>query len=190
VREKAEVPSEGRGRGMRARNVVAVSLIVLSFVLLIPGLTKPLITISASVTLMGRTIELFKQTRSILQSIRTLHESGNDFVAGLILLFSVIVPFAKGTLLLLSLVLRSPALRYRIFAFVRSISKWAMADVFVMGVYMAFLAAKATDNLDAELHSGFYWFTSYCLVSLLSLQFMFVEQPRGDTRRGAAAQAR
>ena len=54
----------------------------------------------------------------------------------------------------------------------RDISKWAMADVFVVGVYVAFLSAKATDNLDAELQVGFYYFASYCVISLLALQFM------------------
>ena len=53
----------------------------------------------------------------------------------------------------------------------------SMADVFVVGVYVAFLSAKATDNLDAELHIGFYLFASYCLVALVALQFMVVDPP-------------
>jgi uncharacterized paraquat-inducible protein A len=170
------VPQEGIGRVMRIRNVIAMLLIALSFIILIPGLTLPLITISASVQFMGQTIDLFTQTRSILQSIRSLHESGNDFVAGLILLFSVIVPFVKGVLLLVVLLLRKVWARSELFYFVRSISKWAMADVFVVGVYVAYLAAKATDNLDAQIQAGFYWFVSYCLVSLLALQFMKIEE--------------
>jgi uncharacterized paraquat-inducible protein A len=142
---------------------------------LIPGLTRPLITISASMQFMGQNVDLFTQTRSILQSIRSLHESGNDFVAGLILLFSVVVPFVKGVLLLVVLLLRKVWARAELFYFVRSISKWAMADVFVVGVYVAYLAAKATDNLDAQIRVGFYWFVSYCLVSLLALQFMKID---------------
>jgi paraquat-inducible protein A len=168
---------------MRVQNIIALVLILASFVVLFPGLTTDLITISASVTMFGNTIELFRQTRSILQSIRSLHESGNDFVAGLILLFSVIVPFVKGLLLIVVLILRTARTRYRVFTFVRSISKWAMADVFVVGVYVAFLSAKATDALDAELGRGFYFFTAYCLISLLSLQFMKVE----DVRRAPQA---
>lgn len=161
---------------VKKRNIVAFVLIVVSFVLLIPGLTWPLITISASVTFLGRTVELFNQTRSIIQTIRTLHESGNDFVAGLILLFSVLVPFFKGALLVLVLALRDNTKRSKIYYFVRSISKWAMADVFVVGVYVAFLSAKATENLDARVEIGFFYFTAYCLVSLLALQFMTVEE--------------
>lgn len=161
----------------RARNTIAIALIVVSYVLLVPGLTKPLLTITASIEFMGMTRELFTETRSILETVKNLHESGNDFVSGLVLLFSVIVPVAKGLLLLVALMLKSAERRYGIFRFVRSISKWSMSDVFLVGVYVAYLAAKATDNLDAVAEIGFYYFAAYCLVSLLALQFMKIERP-------------
>jgi uncharacterized paraquat-inducible protein A len=162
---------------IRVRNYVAIALILVSYGLLVPGLTKPLLTITASIDFMGVSRELFSETRSILQTVRNLHRSGNDFVAGLVLLFSIIVPVAKGLLLLVALSLRNGAQRVGIFRFVRSISKWSMSDVFLVGVYVAYLAAKATDNLDATAEVGFYYFTAYCLVSLLALQFMVVERP-------------
>ncbi len=160
---------------MKPRNIVAAVLVLISLVAVVPGLTRPLITISATMEFMGISREIFTETRSILQTVETLHDSGDDFVAGLILFFSVLVPFIKAVLLGLVAVLRPSPGRYRIFAFVRGISKWAMADVFVVGVYIAYLSAKATDSLDAELHSGFYFFTAYCLISLLSLQLMVVK---------------
>ena len=162
---------------MRTRNIIALVLVLLSFVLLIPGLTWPLITIRASFVFMGNTMEIYNQTRSILQSIKDLHESNNDFVAALILLFSVIVPFVKGAMLGAVALVKSPVRRYRLFAFVRSISKWAMADVFAMGVWVAYLASEAAENFDAEIRVGFYYFVAYCLVSLLALQFMSVPNP-------------
>ena len=158
---------------MTRRNIVAVALVVISLVVVVPGLIQPIITLSAD--MMGR--QVFTQTRSILQTVKDLHNSGNYVVAGMILFFSVMVPFIKAVLLGVVGVLKptQPA-RYRICAFVRGISKWAMADVFVVGVYIAYLSAKATDALDAELHGGFYYFTAYCLISLLSVQVMQVEQ--------------
>ena len=45
-----------------------------------------------------------------------------------------------------------------------------MADVFVVGVFMAFLAGQANPNVQAALHQGFYWFLAYCLISILSSQ--------------------
>ncbi|HXV78198.1 MAG TPA: paraquat-inducible protein A [Candidatus Polarisedimenticolaceae bacterium] len=172
---------------MKIRNVVALGLVLLSFGLLVPGLILPLITIRASFNFMGNTIDVFNQTRSIVQSIKDLHESGNDFVAGLILLFSVLVPLFKGALLGAVALARSPSWRRRLFVFVRGISKWAMADVFAVGVYVAFLAAKASENLDARVGTGFYWFVAYCLVSLAALQFMWVAPANPPSSAGGRA---
>lgn len=170
---------------MRNRNRIAFGLVLLSFVVLVPGLTKPLITITASMDFMGVSKEIFRETRSILQTVRNLHESGNDFVAGLILLFSVIVPITKGVLLVVALVVKRSGLRTRLVGFVNAISKWSMADVFLVGVYVAYLAAKATDALDAEAEPGFYWFAVYCLLSVASAQFMRLNDSR-DRAEAAA----
>ena len=45
-----------------------------------------------------------------------------------------------------------------------------MADVFAVGAFIAYLGSKASNMLDASLEIGFYYFTGYCIVSLLSLQ--------------------
>ena len=161
---------------MTRRNLAAVLLVLVSLVLVVPGVMQPIITLSAD--MMGR--QVFSQTRSILQTVKDLHTSGNYTVAGMILFFSVMVPFIKAVLLgVVGLLRPTQPARYRIFAFVRGISKWAMADVFVVGVYIAYLSAKATDALDAELHEGFYYFAAYCLISLLSVQVMRVDPPAG-----------
>ena len=160
---------------MTRRNILAVVLVVISLVMVVPGLIQPIITLSAD--MMGR--QVFAQTRSILQTVKDLHSSGNYVVAGMILFFSVMVPFVKAVLLgVVGLLKPTQPARYRIFAFVRGISKWAMADVFVVGVYIAYLSAKATDALDAQLHEGFYYFAAYCLISLLSVQVMHVDRPK------------
>jgi uncharacterized paraquat-inducible protein A len=75
------------------------------------------------------------------------------------------------------LTIRTPATKYRLYLFVRSISKWAMADVFAVGVFIAYLASKATDNLDAVIGTGFYFFVGYCLVSNLAFQFLSIPKP-------------
>ena len=170
---------------MSARNVVALALTVVSLVLLLPGLLQPMLTITASVTMMGTTREIFRETQSILQAVRSLHESGNSFVAGLILLFSVIVPFLKGVAFFVILGLRRRATGFRLYLTVRSLSKWSMADVFVVGIFIAFLAARATDNLDALAGVGFYWFASYCLVSNLAFQILEVRSPEPVERSAA-----
>jgi uncharacterized paraquat-inducible protein A len=165
---------------MPLRNRAALALTLVSVGLLLPGLRQPMLTITASMELMGVSREVFRQSQSILEAARCLHESGNNFVAGLILLFSVTVPFLKIAAVAVVLGLKRPLARYRLYLFVRSISKWAMADVFVVGVFIAMLAAKATDNLDAVAGSGFYYFAAYCLVSNLAFQFLTVPAPAPD----------
>ena len=124
-----------------------------------------------------RAVRDIRQTQNVLQAVRTLHQSGNDFVAGLILFFSVTVPFLKALALVIILALRNPAARYRLYLFVRSFSKWAMADVFAVGVFIALLAAQATDNLEGIPGKGFYYFAAYCLVSNLAFQLLDVPKP-------------
>ena len=162
---------------MTTRNRLATALTLVSLALLLPGLTRPVLTITASVPVMGTPREIFSQTQSIVEAVRSLHESGNTFVAGLILLFSILVPLTKAALLGVILATTRVAARYRLFLLVRSISKWSMADVFAVGVFIALLAAKGTDNLDAVAGLGFYCFAGYCLVSNLAFQVFHVPAP-------------
>ncbi len=161
------------------RNRIAIGLTVVSLVLLVPGLRQDLLTITASVPVMGTPREIFRLTQSILETVRSLHKSGNDFVAALILLFSVVIPFLKAIAFFAIVGLRRPAARTRLYLTVRALSKWSMADVFVVGVFIAYLAASATDNLGAVLAPGFYYFAAYCLVSNLAFQLLHV--PESDS---------
>ena len=162
---------------MTTRNWVAVGLTLVSLGLLIPGLSQPALTIVASIPIFNKPTEIFRQTQNVMQAVKSLYETGNYFVAGLILLFSIIVPFIKMAIMAVILATKAPAPRYRLYLFVRSISKWAMADVFAVGVFIAFMASKAIDNLDAVIGSGFYYFVGYCLVSNVAFQFLHVPPP-------------
>jgi len=162
---------------MSTRNKIAIALTVVSLGLLIPGLSQPALTIVASIPIFNKPTEIFRQTQNVVQAVKSLYETGNYFVAGLILLFSIIVPFIKAAILAVIMVSKAPGPRYRLYLFVRSISKWAMADVFAVGVFIAFMASKAIDNLDAVIGTGFYYFVGYCLVSNVAFQFLHVPAP-------------
>lgn len=152
----------------RWRNRAGLALVVLSFVILYPGLTQPMVTISAS--LAGR--EVFERTQSILQAVDSLYGSDNFVVASLILLFSVIVPLTKGVLLVIAFFVPQETVKVGVHRLIARIHKWSMADVFVVGVFIAVLAARATDMLHAEVRPGFYYFASYCIVSLLAIELL------------------
>ncbi len=116
-------------------------------------------------------IEAYRNTRSILGMAEELRLQGNDFVAALIVTFSVIIPVAKLLLQLLALVLggRPGA---RILALNSVLGKWSMADVFVMAMLIAFMAGRASERMgdllvmNAELERGFWYFLAYCLFAI------------------------
>jgi len=123
----------------------------------------------------GAPVEVYQQTRSILGSVRHLYSVGSNLAATLILLFSVVVPFTKSLLVTWAVCQSNAGRRQRTLLFVEMIAKWSMADVFAVAVMIAYLAAQATQNLQsaaalvsfkATFGPGFYWFASYCLISL------------------------
>lgn len=158
------------------RNLLAFILILISLVCLIPGLTKPILSIQIGVDipLLGN-MNLHDTKQSIIGTIETLFENGNGFVGFLILLFSVCIPILKAILLLTVLFFEKLKSRSAIHKFVSLIGKWSMADVFVVGVMIAYLATKSDDNIEANLHVGFYYFLAYCIISILSFQVLKIE---------------
>ena len=127
-------------------------------------------------------VEVYTQTRSILSAVRRLYEVGSPVPATLILLFSVIVPFGKAALVAWATLIADPASRRRTLGFVEAIAKWSMADVFVVALFIAYLAAQASTTapgstapplvaFTAHFGPGFYWFAAYCLFSLASQQY-------------------
>ncbi len=154
------------------RNVVALLFICLSLACLYPGLTLPVLElkISARLPLLGD-ILMYEQKQSIVESIRSLLESKNTLVAYLIFLFSIAVPVLKALLLIGIIAFPYHKAAKNIARFISAIGKWSMADVFVVGVFMAFLAGQANSNIEASLHNGFYYFTAYCVLSIIAMQF-------------------
>jgi hypothetical protein len=125
----------------------------------------------------GGGIEVYQQTRSILGSVRHLYEVGSRTAATLILIFSVLVPFVKVLLVLWAAARRDALGRERTLHVVEIIAKWSMADVFAVALFIAYLAAQATQTVGggpgasiiaftATFGPGFYWFAAYCVFSL------------------------
>lgn len=127
-------------------------------------------------------LEVFKRARSITGTVEELYRSGNPLVAFLIALFSIVIPAIKLTLLLYSLLLKSSGTPRLLDQFEKAIGKWSMADVFVIAIMVAYLAAVASKDmeelfsLEAEFAPGFYYFLGYCLLSLLASQLLTVRK--------------
>jgi len=156
------------------RNLIALSLLLVSVVLLIPGLTYDLLTLDISINALI-SITVYDETRSIIGTISDLFNNGNAIVGILILLFSVVIPVLKAVMMALVVLFKNLPYRNQIAKFVTLISKWSMADVFVVGVFIAFLSLKANENVKAELHQGFWFFVGYCLISITAAQMVQID---------------
>jgi hypothetical protein len=143
---------------------------------LVNQLTKQLTTSLQS----GQEIQVYHQTRSIMGSVKYLYRAGSNTAATLILLFSVLVPFIKASLVMWAIYHPNLLRRERTLRFVEIIAKWSMADVFAVALFIAYLAAQATQSagtssaalvtFTASFGPGFYWFAAYCLFSLFVQQ--------------------
>ena len=127
-------------------------------------------------------IEAYHKTRSILGTVEELYQDNYKLVAFLVALFSIIIPITKGLMILCCQFGIPDRIAYRLRMTSDLLSKWSMADVFVIGVFVAFLAANAVKkeggllSFDAVLGSGFYFFLGYCLLSIISSQILANER--------------
>ncbi len=161
------------------RNIIALILTFISVSLLIPGLFTPILNINLStpeLPVVGK-IVILERTQNILETAGELYKRNNELPAILIILFSVAIPFLKAIIIMLVTAFKNLPQRYKLYRLVYQLGKWSMADVFVVGVFIAYLSSASNESFVAELKPGFYYFTGYCLVSLLGIQFMQVEKP-------------
>lgn len=129
-----------------------VGLTLVSIVLLLLGITLPMIDIDARLNsfkleLMGDSIEfdeqiMYFQSKSIYDVTTTLWRGGGldlKIVGTLIFLFSIVFPIIKltlSTLFLYTEKIRQSSLAKNIIFY---LGKWSMADVFVVAIFMAYI---------------------------------------------------
>jgi paraquat-inducible protein A len=194
------------------RNKLAFVLIITSYFFFFPGIYLSMLSISSSGAITAKVphvehgflniprvegtetkhigLEFFDTTRSILNTVHDLWIRDYNFVSIMIFLFSIIIPILKGLLLTYNFFSRQPEIRKKIFAFVQSISKWSMCDVFIVAILLAYLSTGSTTTqntknvsvmgynlhvnvlfgMEAKLQTGFWCFLAYCLLSLTALQ--------------------
>jgi hypothetical protein len=110
----------------------------------------------------------YYQNKGIMEVITMLWISNNRGVSVAIGLFSVIIPLFKlisSLVLLFSRTTRAKRLR-KVLAF---LSKWSMADVFVVSLFLAYLSFSNMSpgvTMDAQVLFGLYYFLTYVLLSI------------------------
>lgn len=126
---------------------------------------------------------VYTNTRSIWGTVESLAGSGNMLVALLIVFFSVLLPTFKLLLQAMSLLLTREDFRRPLLSLNAALSKWSMADVFVMGLLVAFLAGSSANQtgdmlkMHASLGAGFYYFLAYCLFSVMAGSILQASPP-------------
>jgi hypothetical protein len=182
----------GKKNGTRL-NMLALLLLAATF--LIGGVFYPMLSIDARVTEFNFEIlsmkvafgeqVLFYQSKSIIDVTMLLLQSDGIMTIGvgvMILVFSLIFPITKMGL---SLLIKKGYNGKAILDLTTKASKWSMADVFVIAIFMAFIGINgvidsqisglesnnpfvdlvATNN--TVLETGFVLFSMFCLVSMV-----------------------
>jgi hypothetical protein len=135
---------------------------------------------------------VYTNTRSIWGTVESLAGSGNLLVAFLIVFFSLVIPTFKLLLQAMSLFITRVEFRRPLLWLNSVLSKWSMADVFVMALLVAYLAGNAADQtgdmltMHASLGAGFYYFLAYCLFSVIASSILHKSPPGegGSVRAG------
>jgi len=178
------------------RRSSATLLLLFCVVLLVGGVITPMIEVEAKIsqlrmTFLGAPISfgdqvLYFQSKSVLEVFRTLiaQQRPDMWIVGvLVLMFSIVFPVLKISTSVLCL-FKPSLLRNRVARFfVLESSKWSMADVMALAIFMAFVAfngliantmgglkgtgAELTIPTDSsKILPGYYLFIGFCVASL------------------------
>jgi uncharacterized paraquat-inducible protein A len=169
------------------KKTVGITLLLISLFCLVMGLLNPFMTFTIEVdmggnggflgNLIGGSIaDQFnkKMTYSIPQAMQMLFEQKQYFVGVLIGLFAVVLPVVKTIGTGVFLINKNQ----RLYRFMSGMGKFAMADVFCVGVFIAFLYTRFNQSLKADIEPGYYWFAMYVILNICSLLLL---QPKKQT---------
>ncbi|QIR15923.1 paraquat-inducible protein A [Shewanella aestuarii] len=127
-------------------------------------------------------VEVFRKTRSILDTVNELYQSNNILVAALVGLFSIVIPALKLTLMLIASLPITSKIKQIINLIIGFVGKWSMADVFVVALIIVYMAGNASAGMGellqtyANFEVGFYYFLAYCLFSIASHALFNMQQ--------------
>ncbi len=200
------------GRPVLSRSTVVV-LMLFCIAVLAGGVFSPMLEVEVRITRLGATLlgapiefreqSLYFRSKTVLEVFQTLIEMGRpemSLVAVLVLLFAVVFPALK--MLALSASLFRPAMlrTSRLVKFLAfESSKWSMADVMALAIFMSFVAFNgliesgmeglrgavgqlAIPTNSSKILPGYYLFVGFCLASI----FLSKKLERGIASRAAS----
>lgn len=165
---------------------------ICALALFVPGILLPIFSLNMDIIadISGATMTTQAVTKelSILTTVEELWHDNRLLVAFLILFFSVLIPVLKTIMVLIAYLKKTTNMEKRLITFVNAVGKWSMADVFVVAIFLAVLSTNQAETQSAQqialfgfkidfivgsetisnIGNGFYFFTGYCLLSILS----------------------
>jgi uncharacterized paraquat-inducible protein A len=170
---------------------------IIAIALFIPGISQPMLSLSmeviANAGASSLSSQLLNKELSLLATINELYTDDRLLVASLILVFSIVIPLIKTSLITLAFYLKNNQRAQQLVSFVNMIGKWSMADVFVVAVFLAVFSTNHAETMNqhqlslfgfkldimmssatvSNIGIGFYYFTAYCIVSLIGTQLSY-----------------
>jgi len=142
---------------------------VAALLALINGLITPIlmIVLHKEVEYLGDVVLSF-ESKGILGSIAKLYANGSLVVAGVILLFSVIVPALKTLALLFVAIFEHSPFAAKVVRFFKHLGKWSMIDVFVVAILLVYLTGGSSETSRSEVEIGLYFFLIYVILSMVA----------------------
>ena len=173
---------------------IGFTLNIIALGLFFPGILLTMFSfnmeMAANISGSALTSSLIDKELSIMATISELWDDQRLLVAALIFAFSVCIPLLKTVLVCFAYFTKSLQVEKRLIKFVGAIGKWSMADVFVIAIFLAIMSTNHADTNSSEQLSvfgfkialdistqtlsaageGFYYFTAYCVLSLIGTQ--------------------
>jgi uncharacterized paraquat-inducible protein A len=155
---------------------IGILLLLTSLVFMVLGLMYPFMTFDFEFQMegllsmfgSGLSKELTK-TYSIPEVMKLLFKNGYYFVGTLIGLFAVVIPILKAILTFVFLFNKN----LKLYSFISFIGKFAMADVFCVGIFIAFLYTQFNQGMKvkilADIEIGYYYFVTYVILNIISV---------------------
>jgi len=183
-------------------NLIAIALFV-------PGILLPMFSLSMDffANLSGSQIatNLVDKSLSVVGTVEELWRDDRQLVATLIVLFTIAIPVVKFISVLAAYAKPSHPIEKTLTSFISTIGKWSMADVFVVAIFLAVLSTNQAETETAHTLSlfgfkidllmssetlsrvgeGFYYFTAYCLLSMLGTQLFSFHVNRAGKQNSA-----
>jgi hypothetical protein len=159
------------------RDFLIIYIALTGIVSLVFALISPLIMmiVYQSFPILGE-VTLSFESKSIIGTIEQMYHDKNYLVAGLVLLFSIMIPLLKSLVLLLYGFFKESGLGQSMVRFVDKIGKWSMADVFIVAILVVFFSTKQDIHTSIKLEVGLYFFIGYVLLSMLGSSLIGVRK--------------